>query len=303
MRIAVVGPGALGCLLAATLQEGGLEVVLLDHRPARAARLSAEGLTLRDRPGGPGRRVALAASAEPGRVAGAELALLCVKAQRTRAVLAVVAPALSPRASVWSLQNGLGNLEAVAAAVGEGRALGGSTAQAAHWDETGALVHAGAGPTRLGPLSGPPGPDHVALAARLGAAGLPVELCADAIREAWSKALVAASLLPLTALHRVPNGEVAARPSLRAEAEALLAEGLEVAASQGHAFEPAEARARLWGVVAATAGNRSSMLQDVEAGRETEIEALCGALARLGPAPRHAALAARVRALHPGALP
>jgi 2-dehydropantoate 2-reductase len=303
MRVAVIGPGALGCLFASLLQEGGLPVTLLDHRPERAERLRREGLRLRDAPGQKARRVKLACTTAPRHIAGMGLVIVCTKAQHTVAALGPLGPRLGPDCLVWTVQNGLGNLEAVAAAVGQRRALGGTTAQGAYWDNQGTLVHAGRGPTRLGAAAGPPGDRLLELARVLTGAGLPVEPVADVRRELWLKAVVAASALPLTALLRVPNGEVAARPPLRRAAEALLDEALEVAARQGLSIARQEAVARLWEVVGASAANRSSMLADALAGRETEVEALNGALARLGPAPRHALVAELIRGLHPRSVP
>ncbi|HSA22606.1 MAG TPA: 2-dehydropantoate 2-reductase, partial [Myxococcota bacterium] len=285
------------------LQEGGLPVTLLDHRPERAERLRREGLRLREGPAGKARRVKLACTTAPRHIAGVGLVILCTKAQHTAAALGPLAARLGPECLVWTVQNGLGNLEVVEAAVGPRRALGGTTGQGAYWDNRGALVHAGRGPTRLGAAAGPPDARLLALARTLTGAGLPVEPVADVRRELWLKAVVAASALPLTALFRVTNGELAARAELRRAAEALLDEALEVAARQGLALAREEALARLWDVVGASAANRSSMLSDVLAGRETEVEALNGALARLGPAPRHALVAELVRALHPRGVP
>jgi 2-dehydropantoate 2-reductase len=299
MRVAVVGPGALGCLFASLLTEGGLEVVLVDHRPERAARLLREGIHIQDARGGPARRLRPRATADVLEVGTVDLVMVCTKAQDTPAAAAGLGALVGPDTQVWSVQNGLGNLETLVTAVGEGRALGGTTAQAACWDRDGALLHAGEGPTRVGEPrpAVEPGPRARAVAVALGSAGLPIEAVADVRREIWAKLLVNASLNPVTALARVPNGALCERPGLWQAAEALLDEALQVAAAQGYTFSRAEALARLEEVARRTATNRSSMLADVLAGRPTEVDALSGALARLGPAPLHALVAGLLRGM------
>ena len=117
----------------------------------------------------------------------------------------------------------------------------------------------------------------------LAGAGLPIRLVPSIAREEWRKAIVNAAINPVTALHRVPNGWLSSGP-LRDEALVLLSEAREVAAAEGFPFDPAEIEGDLDRVVGATSENRSSMLQDVERGRGTEIEEISGEILRRGEA-------------------
>ena len=138
-------------------------------------------------------------------------------------------------------------------------------------------------------------------------AGLTVRTSSDIDREVWRKALLNAAINPVTALHGVPNGRLI-DGSLRSEAVALLTEARAVARAQGFVFGEAEATREFERVVRATSENRSSMLQDIDRGRPTEIEAISGELLRLGavhgldlPHTRAACVAVRARAARPKA--
>ncbi len=112
-------------------------------------------------------------------------------------------------------------------------------------------------------------------------ASVPLRTTADLPREVWRKALVNAAINPVTAIHGVPNGQLLSGP-FRAEALALLEEARVVAESVGVRFAPSEAVAEFERVATASASNRSSMLQDVERGRPTEVDAILGEILRQG---------------------
>ena len=136
-------------------------------------------------------------------------------------------------------------------------------------------------------------------------AGFSVRTVPAIEREVWRKALVNAAINPVTALHGVPNGDLASEP-LRSEALALLDEAYRVAETEPFGLSLAEARRDFDQVVRATAENRSSMLQDLDRGRPTEIEAISGEILRLGEArglrlPATRAIVERVRAVVAGA--
>src|SRR5262245_33980394 len=115
-HVAVVGPGAMGCLFGGLLAAAGHRVTMLARRPEHAALLAHDGIAVeRD---GVVRRVAVAAESDPRRVAPADLVVVLVKAIETAAAAALLPPLRTPGSAVLTLQNGLGNVEALAAAVG-----------------------------------------------------------------------------------------------------------------------------------------------------------------------------------------
>lgn len=283
MRIAVLGPGALGSLVAVKLHEAGREVVLVDHRPERAVRLAREGLLLRTLEGEARRvpvPVRLAAEAGP-----ADLVVVTVKAPATAAAAQLLPRLLAPGGLILTLQNGLGNLERLAEVAGWERLLAGVSFLGATRPHDGEVIFAGAGPTFLGAPRGSrvSHQELEAVAAEFRQAGLPCEVRSDIEAMLWEKLLVNVAVNPLTALLRVRNGALPELPPAWEVALAAAREAKAVAVAQGLELT-VDPEVRLREVCAATAANLSSMLQDVLAGRETEIAALNGEVAVRGAA-------------------
>lgn len=262
MRAAVYGPGALGCLFAARLARAGVTTVLVDHRRDRADRLNRQGIIIEDENGAFTQPVPLAVG-DPGRV---DLCIICVKAYST-ATLAL--PASCP---VLTLQNGLGNAEKLCATAGASRVLAGSTSEAATLLAEGRVRHFAAGQTTFGAWTSCP---TEGAAQALRAAGFAVELTDAPGQAIWEKAAVNAGINPLTALLDVPNGRLIEIPEARQLMRDLVVEAVKVATSEGYRF-PYSLVEKTEEICRKTAGNTSSMLQDVRNGKPTEIDAISG---------------------------
>jgi 2-dehydropantoate 2-reductase len=272
--VAIIGPGALGLVFAERLSRHS-RVALVARDEARARELRS-GVTVDGAAFVPD---ACAAEAPPA----ADHILVMVKAPDTRAA-AAIASRMSPRA-VLSLQNGWVEtllhepLAGVAAAQGV-------TTEAAYRQGR-EVRHTGAGETLA-----PPGfEDWVAL---LQAAGFRARIEPCIVQARLRKLLVNACINALTALYRIPNGKVCEPPYLRHIAK-LAAEGAAILRAEGVDLADRSAIELVCDVASATARNRSSMLQDVEAGRVTEAEFVTGALLRMAAArglaaPTHAIL-------------
>jgi 2-dehydropantoate 2-reductase len=138
------------------------------------------------------------------------------------------------------------------------------------------------------------------VASMLRAAGFPARVEPDMTPAVWGKLLVNAAINPVAALAGVTNGEVAGRRTLRAMAEAIADEGQATARAAGVTLPYASAAEAAMETARRTADNRCSMLQDLDAGRATEIEYLSGAIVRAAegsgvPVPANRAVAALVR--------
>jgi len=273
MKIAVLGPGALGGLLAAFLWEAGEDVFLVDYRPKRAARLRDRGLEIKSLDGS--RRVLPVAIGLAHEVGPADLTLVAVKAYQTRAAALDLPALMGKEGLALTVQNGLGNLEEMAREVGPERLLAGVGFLGVTREDEGRLVHAGAGSFYIGvPAGSRVSSAQVAGVAEVfNRAGLKCEIKDDIEAVLWGKLLVNVAVNPLTALLRVPNGVLPELPGAWELAVAAAREARAVAQAAGVAVsgDPEELVRR---VCIATAANRSSMLQDVLAGRPTEIEAL-----------------------------
>jgi len=301
VKIAIIGPGALGCLLAAKFKSAGEEVWLVDYRPERIDLLNRRGIFLKTSNGT--ETILKVPVGEAGKVGPVDLAILTVKAHQTRAAAPSLPFLAGSGGFALTLQNGLGNLEEMAQVLGPERLLGGASILGATKLGEGEVLLAGLGPTYVGP---PPGsqvpPAQVeAVAALFRQAGLPCEVRSDIESVLWEKLLVNVGINPLTAILRIKNGELPNLPPAWNLAVAAAAETQAVARASGISLN-VDPEARLREVCLATAANRSSMLQDVLAGRRTEIEALNAQVAARGashgiPTPVNHTLTQLIRAL------
>lgn len=285
MRIAIFGVGALGCLLGARL-EPVADVVLLGHWPAQLAALRRDGLRL-EQPDGRHSDHRLAVVDDPALIGRADVALIVVKSRQTPAAARAAATLLGPDGLAVTLQNGLNNRAALRAVLGERRVALGTTSQGATTLAPGVVRHAGHGPTYFGrdAALGPAQRDGLgALAVLFERAGFETTLVDDADGLIWGKLVVNAAINPLTALLRVPNGFLLEHPPLVDIMRRTAAEVTAVAERQGIALPPGDPGERAIAVARGTAANHSSMLQDVERGALTEIDAICGAVVRAGQA-------------------
>jgi len=287
--ILIAGAGALGSVLGGLLAGAGHPVTLLGRAPHLDAiardGLVVDGLFGEHRVRGLGCVTDARALARPFRVI-----LMTVKAFDTAAMAAEIAPRLAPDGLLLSLQNGLGNLEAATRAVGAERVLGGRVIFGAEIVRPGhARVTVFADPV----LIGPPDPRDARLAAAartwaaaLDGAGVPTAATERIVATLWEKVLYSAALNPLGALRGLTYGELAADPDGRAVMDRVIAEAFAVARAEGVALawpDDAAYRGVFYGrLVPSTASHRSSMLQDLERGRRTEIDAICGAVAARG---------------------
>ena len=305
MDIVMIGSGAMGCLFAALLAP--VARISLCCRSAELAQLvRARGVAIEGLDGQRCEQPLAAFSSdgqEPLPQAAFDAAIVLVKTPDTDAAGQLAARLLRADGMALTLQNGLGNREALAAHVGAARVLVGSTAQASTLLAPAEVRHAGAGVTMLAPQDAAQRACAQQLQALFQAAGMACELTEDADALLWAKLLVNAAINPLGALLRVPNGALAENDDARALMAQVLDEAQAVARALGVALPEGDALERVLGVCQRTAANRCSMLQDVQRGRATEIDAINGAIARLGagkgvPAPCNATLAQLVRAAH-----
>lgn len=278
--IAIIGPGALGLFFAERLSRH-LPVALVARNEMRASELRS-GVTV---DGAPFIPEAYAAEAPPP----ADWVLVLVKAPDTRAA-AAIASRMSPR-GVLSLQNGWVE-ELLREPLAGVLAAQGVTTEAAYRQGR-EVRHTGAGETLA-----PPGFEE--LAGLLRAAGFSARIEPRIVEARLRKLLVNACINALTALYRIPNGKVCEPPYVR-HISKLATEGAAILRAGGVELDDRSAIELVCGVAKATAQNRSSMLQDVEAGRETEAEFVTGALLRMAAArglvaPAHAILYRFLRA-------
>lgn len=274
MKLLIFGAGAMGSLIGGLLARRH-EVTLVGRGPHVEA-IRREGLRIRGRTELHVRPHAVedVSEADPP-----DVVIVTVKSYDT-AEAARALRRFRTRGAFLSLQNGLGNLDLLAE--GSVRVLGGVTYHGVTFVGPGEVLHAGTGDTVLGPFRGATLEEAGVIAAAFREVGLATQVTGDVRTVVWTKAVVNACFNPLTGLLRVRSGVIGRSPPLMECAETIVAEAVAVAAAEGVSLDASALLERVADVSAATAENRSSMLQDLEKGRRTEIDAINGAITRLG---------------------
>lgn len=299
MKLVCIGAGSVGLLLTAKLAASGTDIALVARSQRQAERLAASGLWLEDASGERNVPVSVLPSFEhivrcAESVAEAALGgppdwiLLTVKQQHlTEPLLSFVGKLAGDRADVLCFQNGIGHTDKIAAVVGPERVHVAVTTEGAKRLAPERVAHTGNGTTWIGAAY----PTEAMREAESRHDGGKLENLREALEKAgfspllsnqmkeivWNKLLINSVINPLTALLRIPNGQLPATDDRRRLMRALLDEGLALARAlnvrtSGDVWE------QIIGVCAATAANSSSMLQDLSEGRSTEIDWINGAM-------------------------
>jgi 2-dehydropantoate 2-reductase len=300
VKVCVVGCGAVGGLFAANLaQLDDVEVWAYDLDADHVAAINDSGLRLSGAGDVVGR---MRATTDAHSIPECEFGIVATKAMHTDDAVTAASGALE-YASVASVQNGVGNEEMIAEHVE--KVIRGTTFPAGRVVEPGHVQWDVKGDTTLGPFEPSPAPTEEIerLADACTRAGMPTQAVADARGPQWRKLIFNASTNPIGALTHLTHGRVCEREDLRRLVTGLVNEGKAVAAAMGieldadpeelidHAAKPEVAY-----------DHKASMLQDVEARRQTEIDYLNGGIVRFGeehgvPTPLNAAITSLIHGL------
>jgi 2-dehydropantoate 2-reductase len=297
MRITVAGAGAMGCRFGAALFEAGHHVTLLDGWREHVTAINEAGLRVTDATGT--RTLAVPAvffcppaqpcpePVSPSPQPAADLVIVFAKATATAAVAAAATAtgAIGPSTLVLTLQNGLGNIEALLAHVPTSRLLAGTTTLGTELLGPGHIRALGSGETVLGPLPGAVGgvgtepAERIALA--LYGAGISVRTSPSALEVIWAKVAFNCVMNSLCSIASIPVSALARYSGFDALAGSVLDEVAAVARAEGVTVDTAAALRLMRAQFdpSASGDHLASMLQDLMNGRPTEIAHLNGAIA------------------------
>ena len=264
-KVAVIGPGALGCLFAARLAQAGVQVSLVDYRRDRAALLNSTGITVTTADGDLHQQINVTTEVPDT----ADLALVLVKAHATPYVN------LPMNAPVLTLQNGLGNVETLLD-TDVTALMAGTTSEAVTWLDTGHVRHVAPGKTVFGAWTPCDTQPSLQL---LQSAGFDAAVTDNPAKAIWKKAIINAGINPLTALLNVPNGALLKKSESRDLLRLLVLEAICVSEIEGHSFDCGLVE-EVEQVCSITHENISSMLQDIRNHKPTEIDAISGEILR-----------------------
>jgi 2-dehydropantoate 2-reductase len=272
-EILIVGSGAMANLFAARIARTR-RVSLLGTWEEGLVAIQGQGIRVEEMDGSQSRAKA-SVFRDAGELGKVHFALVLVKSWQTERAARALAQCLAEDGVALTLQNGLGNLEVLQEYLGERAALGVTTTGATLLGP-GVVRHGGDGPITLGP--------HVRidpLADLLGQAGFDVQRQDDLDGLIWSKLAVNAAINPLTALLEVPNGRLLDQEETRRLMVSAAGEVASLAGVLDIRLSTEDPGAFSLQVAEKTADNVSSMLQDIQRGAPTEIDAISGAVVRL----------------------
>lgn len=273
MKIAIVGAGVLGSIFGALFSEKGFKVTLIEVLKERVHLIDKEGLWLQW-PDGKRTHTRLSITSDVRDAGVQDIVMVAVKGYHTRSAIESALPMIGDETIVLSVQNGLGNLEAIAEVVGPQRVIGGITAHSGMPVRMNEVRYVGGlGPLLvIGPYDGVSRPGFEKMVKRFQEVGLDVHVTPDINTVIWKKLIANVSTNVVAALTGLTGGTAVAHPPSIRIINALCQELASVAQAKGIDFpELHDPLAFALKAFASTKDNRVSMLQDVEAGRPTEI--------------------------------
>ncbi|MGL4483453.1 MAG: ketopantoate reductase family protein [Anaerovoracaceae bacterium] len=320
MRIGIIGAGAMGSLFGAKLSENEKdEIIFIDPFEEQVNAINNSGLLIEEiaktssgenagqyrKYGEKGNISAVLSSKD---IEPVDLAIIFVKSTFTEIAIKENLEVLGDSGKVLTLQNGLGNVEILKKYLNDNRVLAGTTAQGATMIKPGVIKHGGNGLTVIGGTEVKSNNKQksekvkniekeiykqtdnskneilLAIETRLNKVGIETKISENVESLIWDKLIVNVGVNAITALNNITNGEIPENPKLLEQLKSAVTEAAEVANAKGITLTHADPIAHTIEVCKATGKNRSSMLQDVSAGRKTEIDMINGAIVREGKA-------------------
>ncbi len=278
MRIGVLGAGSIGILFGTLFYQSGNDVILYNQNRTIVSSVRKHGVRLTETDGRKF-RVKIPVDFPPRTLRDHDLVLVTVKAYDTIDVARRYSGSIGDT-TILTLQNGLGNYEILSKYLGKTSVLVGSTSEAALTTVPGMVAHTGTGSTWIGEYDGRNSKRANEIVKAITETGLSVEGTRNIRGVLWSKAIVNSAINPVSALTRLSNGQVGSTSGLRSVMYSVITEGVRVSSAERVRLHPSSPRETMRSILRATAKNKSSMLQDVEHNRQTEIEQLNGMILR-----------------------
>lgn len=282
MRIAIVGPGALGLLFYSLLRAGGNEVYLIDKNKRRARLLSDTGINFVSLTGERIQLTDVNITTDPEDIPPPELIILAVKSYDTHAAVKRIVPIAGKNCYFLSIQNGLGNAGIIAKYILPHRIILGVTNHGATRISIDTVRHAGKGETVLGPYITENFSKIRKFLIRVkntfDNSGIDTVIYKNVESAIWSKLIINVGINALTAITSYRNGRLVEISAIREIMHKLVEEALQVAELKGIKLMYDNPWQKVEQVCTLTRENISSMLQDILKNHKTEIDVINGAL-------------------------
>ena len=327
MKVTILGGGAMGTAFAVAALSGGAEVTILDPSTPLVDAINADGVELTE-PDGARRAYAMRAITAPGRGGGArhayamrtttalggsdgraagpaDIAIVAVKSQHTVGAVELAGPLIGRQTTVVTLQNGWGNAQKLRAARPDSPLVVGVAYSSATVRGVGRVHVTNRAPTVVGPDQARDRDAAERVAALLTAGGMETRVDDRVTTAIWNKLVLNAAVLAPSALARLKMGDVGRSEHLRPLITAITEEAVAVGQAAGLDIALDERLEQIYAILEGAGDGKTSMLQDVEAERQTEIDAINGAVAEVGrehniATPANAMMVALITALQSG---
>lgn len=278
MKTGIVGAGAMGSLFAWYFAEAGIETVIYEKSEPAVLALS-QGLTVTA--AGADTVIHPAVSSDPSILSVADIIFIFVKSYSTDEAARLVSSAAETGAVIVSLQNGLGNYDTLCRHFTGGRIVYGTTTLGASKSSPAHVVFGGSGTVNIGGQSSSSVETARSL---LESAAVDVHVTPDPEKAVWMKALINAGINPVAAILGIKNGEILEIPHAMELQSLITSEAVACSKTRGLDFDFQSVLEETREVCRKTASNTCSMLQDIRAGRKTEIESINMKIAEYGEA-------------------
>lgn len=278
MKIAVLGAGAMGSIFGARFHDAGHDVTLVDVSERLVRKIVADGVTVIDAAGPRVSRVH--ATTDPNSIGVVDLLVFFVKCYHTSAAVHTARSVVGDNTVVASLQNGWGNGDLLAAEFGSSKVALGVTYNSGTVREPAVVAHTNQGKTVVGPYDGESLEVARPLVQALEDARLDVESTLSVKQAIWKKLVLNAATLPTAALTGLTGGELGQPGEMLDLVDAVTREAVAVARSEDVQLDPGAEIETIHAICERVGDGKASMLQDIEAGRRTEVDVITGAIVR-----------------------
>lgn len=278
MDITIIGAGAMGSLFGSLLAESGQNVLLVDIWQEHINAINSQGLGIESN--GETKRVNIKATDNIQNCPESDLVIIFVKSTQTKQAAVQAGQCLKDKGLVLTLQNGMGNADIISQHLHPDRVIAGTTSHGATMLEPGLIRHAGKGPTLIGMWSKTDSTDLEDITSIFSKAGIETTIENNIHQVVWKKLAVNVGINAITALTGIKNGQISDTPPTGELVREAVAETLDVAAAYNIKL-PDDMAQQVFAIARATGKNRSSMGQDIDNKRQTEIDAINGAVVRL----------------------
>ena len=277
MRIYVIGAGAMGGFYGGLLKRAGYDVSLIDVRKEHVARINSNGLKVQGVRGE--HLIQIPAHTSYADLEACDLAIVFTDSNATHEAAATASAVLKAEGFAMTLQNGIGNVEVLVDVLGKSRVVAGVTMNSGAHPELGLSVYTNADLTTIGELDGGKSERVIAAAGMRNNAEIETEVVDDPMSYVYGKFVLNCGVNAIAAVTGLRSGEVYRTPELRALQTGMMDEVMRVVEAKGWTLSESDPRAKILHH-SKLRFNKPSMLQHVEQGRRTEIDAINGALVR-----------------------